>query len=268
MTQTPAISITILALGTLLSGAFSVARGAQAVPIGARNASQPAVEQTTNPVIAVGPDGRISARIDNRSLGETLRLMSEKSLFDIKGALPSGEIISITFSDLTLKEALTKLMRGYNYVVVNQGAMKRPFLMVLGKVERASGAEQRPPQAAPPPQANQAPDPSTYYVPPTIVDPPPPAARATQPGSPGRGRLQSPQTGSPGGQQGLERQPAGETEERGPLARPENSQSDEQPRRAPAQQQQSGRSEDFPQQGDGSQEGTNPQTPPNSVDSK
>jgi hypothetical protein len=121
--------------------------------------------------MAIGQDRRISASIADLSLGEVLRMMSARSLIDVKGPLPPGGIVSATFSGLTLEKALTKLMRGYNYVLVNQGSDEKLLLLIMGKVVRPNPTERRTFQRAPArPGANQKPDPKTYYIPPTITD--------------------------------------------------------------------------------------------------
>ncbi len=180
----------------LLPGALSsVAYGAGPTPKEIKG-GEIAPGQTPGPTVTIGENERISGSIENRPLSEILRVMSEKSLLDIRGPLPSGEPISVTFSNLTLPDALKRLMRGYNYVLMNQGAAKKPLLMVMGRVERASATEQKVPQpvsSAPP--KSQAPEPGTSYVPPTTVDQPPPVARGPQPASV-RGRPTG-QAGSP-----------------------------------------------------------------------
>ena len=92
--------------------------------------------------IAVSPDDRISADIKERPLAETLRAMADKKLFDIKGPLPTGEEITAQFSDLTLDQAIKKLMRGYNYVLMEQGVSQKPVLILIGKVQRGAYGEQ------------------------------------------------------------------------------------------------------------------------------
>ena len=100
--------------------------------------------------IEVKDKDRISARVKNRPLDELLRIMSQKNLFEIKGPVPRGEAITVEFSNLTLDQALKKLMKGYNYVLVDQGASRKPLLMVMGQATRGTNGEQG--QAPPTPQ--------------------------------------------------------------------------------------------------------------------
>jgi hypothetical protein len=161
-----------------LVGAVSPIRGFEATRAGAVNGERSAAVGSVNPIVAISRDQRISAHIANLPLNEVLRLMSERSLFDIKDTLPSDETVSINFSDLTLDKALKKLMRGYNYVLLDRGTAMKPLLMVMGRVVRPNPAERNVPRrvvAAVP--ANQPPDPRTYYVPPTLTDQPRPATR-------------------------------------------------------------------------------------------
>ncbi len=117
------------------------------------------------PVIAITRDDKISADIKAYPLNETLRAMAAKRLFDIQGPLPTGEEITVQFSGATLDEALKKLMRGYNYVLMDQGASRRPVLMLIGKIQRgastppSSQPAQAEPQAANPPVPAQNPPP-------------------------------------------------------------------------------------------------------------
>jgi len=126
--------------------------------------------------IAVSGNGTISANIKNRPLGEMLRLLSEKHLFEISGPLPGKALstpVSMEFSDLTLDEVFDKMMRGYNYAFIRDDVSERRVLMVLGEIARVTYQESARP-AQPPAQAEQTPQQSTGAL---------PAASAPQPGS-------------------------------------------------------------------------------------
>jgi len=105
--------------------------------------------------IEVKDKDRISARVKNRPLDELLRIMSQKNLFEIKGPVPRGEAITVEFSNLTLDQALKKLMKGYNYVLVDQGASRKPLLMVMGQATRGTNGEQGQGPPTPQPVINQ-----------------------------------------------------------------------------------------------------------------
>ena len=119
------------------------------------------------PSIEVKDKDRISASAKNRPLDELLRIMSEKNLFEIRGPLPRGEAITVEFSNLTLEQALKKLMRGYNYVLMDQGTSRKPALIVIGQVTRGPSAEQGPSPQAPQRVINQPRAPEGSLVPPT-----------------------------------------------------------------------------------------------------
>lgn len=137
------------------------------------------------PVIEVTKDDRISADIKGRPLGETLRAMAGKKLFDIRGPLPAGEEITAQFTGLTLDQALKKLMRGYNYVLLDEGTSQKPVLLLIGKIQRSTSGEQPSAVQRVQPGGNQPPEPARSYVPPTPGEPqPPPAARRGPPTAP------------------------------------------------------------------------------------
>lgn len=111
------------------------------------------------PVINVTGEG-IDADIKG-PLSETLRAMADKRLFDIRGPMPAGEEVSMQFSGLTLDEALKKLMRGYNYVLMEQGNAQKPVLVLLGRIQRGTYNEQASQQARPVGAQASQPSPST-----------------------------------------------------------------------------------------------------------
>ncbi len=142
-------------------------------------------ETAKTSTIEITREARITANIENKSLQEALRMMADKNLFEIKGGVPAGEPVTVRFSNVTLDEALKKLMRGYNYVLVSQGTSRVPSLMVMGKVQAGRPAVQaastQAPQA-PPASANQGLVPGTYYVPPNLLPAPASPSPAVGPG--------------------------------------------------------------------------------------
>jgi hypothetical protein len=137
-------------------------------------------ETAQTPTIEITREAKITANIENKPLHEALRMMASKNLFEIKGAVPAGEPVTVRLSNVTLDEALKKLMRGYNYVLVSQGTSKKPSLMVMGKIQAdRPAARATPTPPAQPARANQVLIPGTYYVPPTLLPPAPsPSAKA------------------------------------------------------------------------------------------
>ena len=116
------------------------------------------------PSIAVSGDGGLSANVQNRPLGEVLRLMSEKHLFEIQGPLPRtalAALVTMQFSGLTLQQAFNRMMRGYNYAVITEDVSDRRVLMVLSEAKRTeyrelAGPAQTPGQAEETPQQSAA----------------------------------------------------------------------------------------------------------------
>jgi hypothetical protein len=103
------------------------------------------------PIIEVTQGSKITANVDNSRLGEVLRLMANKRLFEIRGSVSSREEISIHFTDLSLEAALKKLLRGYNYVLFQTEATRAPTLMVMGRVTSGGGYSQRAEASSSPP---------------------------------------------------------------------------------------------------------------------
>jgi hypothetical protein len=180
---------------------------------------------------------RITADIENKPLQEALRMMAEKNLFEIQGAVPAGEPVTVRFSNATLDEALKKVLRGYNYVLVSQGASKKPSLMVIGQIQPGSRTTKGTPTPTPPHAAapsNQVLVPGTYYVPPSLLTPPaaPSPAAASERKTPA---------------QGSEARQAGDQQQGGPQApKPaapgtaDQQQGQQQSQQPPPQQQQQG----------------------------
>ncbi len=186
---------------------------------------RPVLAAATGPVLNLSStDSTMSADMEDRPLNEALRNMAEKGIIEIDGRMPGGEPLTLHFTHLTLDEALSKIMRGYNYVVVDRGKTRAPLLTVLGKIMRgrpeASGAPETPPFLPPEPE-------SRSYVPPvprespkvpvgkdgqplphmidddgrvrlTGVEETPPKAQAAEAGQKQGGEQQQPDAGSTG----------------------------------------------------------------------
>jgi hypothetical protein len=90
---------------------------------------------TQPPASIVTKSSGVSVDVDNTSLNTILRLMAEKGLFVVKGGVPGNEPLAFHFTNLTLPQALAKIMRGFNYVLIEQGHGRAPLLNVLGKIE-------------------------------------------------------------------------------------------------------------------------------------
>ena len=128
--------------------------------------------------IEVAPDMGIDADIEARPLQEALAALARKGLFELKGAVPPSEVVTAHFSHMRPREALKKLMRGYNYVLLDQGPDRPPLLMLMGRIERGGSAEAGRPVAAV--QPVPPPEPEPVQMP----EGAPPAPPAPMPGSP------------------------------------------------------------------------------------
>ena len=150
-------------------------------------ATSPVMAGADPPVLTVTKGSRISVDADNQPLNVLLRMMAEKRLFNIRGGAAGDESLTLHFANLTLPEVLSKILRGYNYVVIDQGKNQPPVLTVMGRIQKGAS----PPMRIRPPPAPPA-EPGSYAL------PEPPAASATsQPGlSPRQPAAHSP--GRPG----------------------------------------------------------------------
>jgi len=139
-------------------------------------------------------------------------MMADRKLFSMtdRGAA-ANEPLTLHFSNLTLPEALAKMMRGYNYVLVYEDKGRLPVLTLMGKAERAASAPDRPADYTAPaaknrgepgegPQPEATPAPQGGSMPPAQPRPPlaPPQPRENSPSqAPGgqQAAVQSPQAG-------------------------------------------------------------------------
>lgn len=125
---------------------------------------RPVLARATGPVLDLSlTDSTMSADINDRPLDEVLCNMAEKGIIEINGRTPGGEPLTLHFRRLTLDQALPKIMRGYNYVVIERGKARTPLLTVMGKIER--GRVEAPGTMDAPPTPTVAAD-SRSYVPP------------------------------------------------------------------------------------------------------
>jgi hypothetical protein len=130
----------------------------------------PVLARASGPVLDLSlTDSTMSADMDDRPLNEVLRIMAEKGIILINGRIPGGEPLTLHFRRLTLDQALPKIMRGYNYVVIDRGKAQAPLLTVIGKIvwsrPGASAAPEAPPFLPPEPD-------SRSYAPPVHREPP------------------------------------------------------------------------------------------------
>jgi hypothetical protein len=180
----------------------------------------PATAGAVQPALTVTKESRVSIDADNQPLNALLRMMAEKKLFVLSGPAPGNESLTLHFSNLTVPEALSKILRGYNYVVIERGKGQAPTLSVMGRVQaaapepRARAAPTAP--AVPPEQRNYAPaEPAAAPETPRQAQARPPAANAQTP----QGAELPNEAARQTGQMATGTQPAGQAPQAGPPAR-------------------------------------------------
>ena len=80
---------------------------------------------------------RVTLQVTDVPLNEVLSILAKNVPLEIRGTVPSQERITVQFSNVTLEEALSRIMRGYNYVLVRPGESTKPLLVVMNKIERS-----------------------------------------------------------------------------------------------------------------------------------
>ena len=117
----------------------------------------PATAGAIQAALTVTKESRISVDVDNEPLNALLRMMAEQKLFVLSGAAPGNESLTLHFSNLTVPEALSKMLRGYNYVVIERGKGQAPTLSLMGRVQAAAPSRPAPGRRRPllPPLRNR-----------------------------------------------------------------------------------------------------------------
>ncbi len=117
------------------------------------------------PIIKVKSEASISMQVVNVPLNEVLLILAKNVPMEVKGTVPSGELLTLEFSNLPLEEALRRIMRGYNYVLVHMDEPSRPVLTVMSRTERTPYTEAPPAPAPTPTPAAAAPSGAPEGVP-------------------------------------------------------------------------------------------------------
>ena len=118
----------------------------------------------------VRDERRVTLQVADVPLNEVLSILAKNVPLEIRGTVPSQERITVQFSNLTLEEALSRIMRGFNYVLVRPEESAKPLLVVMNKIERSIRNE---PASAGPVPAGPVPVPAGL-----------PGVVTTQPGRP------------------------------------------------------------------------------------
>ena len=136
-------------------------------------ATSPAMAGADEPVLTVTNESRISVNVDNKPLDALLRMMAEKRLFKLSAVAAGNESLTLHFANLTVPEALSKMLRGYNYVVVDQGKGRLPC---SPSWERSRRARPPPMRRRPPLRPPALPEPRGYAPPEPAPGPEPATA--------------------------------------------------------------------------------------------
>ncbi len=99
--------------------------------------------------IKVNNERTVSLQVVDVPLNEVLRILAKNVPMEIRGTVVSQERITVQFSNLTLEEALSRIMRGYNYVLVRPDESAKVLLVVMNKIDRTIQTE--PASVAPAP---------------------------------------------------------------------------------------------------------------------
>jgi hypothetical protein len=99
--------------------------------------------------IKVNNERTVSLQVVDVPLNEVLTILAKNVPMEIRGTVASQERITVQFSKLTLEEALSRIMRGYNYVLVRPDESAKALLVVMNKIDRTIQTE--PASVAPTP---------------------------------------------------------------------------------------------------------------------
>ena len=91
--------------------------------------------------IKAGSEKTVTLQAVDVPLNEVLGILAKNIPMEIRGTVPSQERITVNFSHLSIEEALSRIMRGYNYVLMRADESAKPLLVVMNKINRAMQAE-------------------------------------------------------------------------------------------------------------------------------
>lgn len=91
--------------------------------------------------IKVDNERTVSLQVVDVPLNEVLTILAKNVPMEIRGTVASQERITVQFSNLTLEEALSRIMRGYNYVLVRPDESAKALLVVMNKIDRTMQTE-------------------------------------------------------------------------------------------------------------------------------
>lgn len=92
----------------------------------------------------IDKEGNINTTIANAPLQEVLENFCSTFNLELKGTVASNETISLSMPKSTFDETLKRLMRGYNYVLLQDATSDKFSIILIGKAERSKYSEERP----------------------------------------------------------------------------------------------------------------------------
>jgi len=107
-------------------------------------------------------EGSINATVVNAPLQEVLKSFCSTFNLEVKGMPGTDALVSLTITKGTLDDTLKRLLKGYNYVFMQDATSRKLAIMVLGKAERTKYVD-----APQPSRAVAEPVPSPTSLPPT-----------------------------------------------------------------------------------------------------
>ena len=93
-------------------------------------------------------EGSINATVVNAPLQEVLKHFCSTFNLEIRGMPGTDAVVSLSITKGTLDDTLKRLLRGYNYVFMQDATSRKPAIMVLGKAERTKYVDAPPPSRA------------------------------------------------------------------------------------------------------------------------
>jgi hypothetical protein len=93
-------------------------------------------------------EGSITATVVNAPLQEVLKNFCSIFDLEVKGMPGIDALVSLTITKGTFDETLKRLLRGYNYVYMQDATSGKPAIMVFGKAERTKYVDAPPPSRA------------------------------------------------------------------------------------------------------------------------
>lgn len=105
--------------------------------------------------------GAITLKAENSPLNGLMQELARKCGLDLNAPSLSNEGVYLDLAGGSLEDVLKKLLRGYNYVLIEGDGSGKASLTVMGKVQRVELSYPPPPAVSAPPAATSVSNPST-----------------------------------------------------------------------------------------------------------